>query len=136
MLKIIDIYSDEGIDLEKFKPKDTGFITLVELEIGIENQEGTELFRFNLCDKKGLLNFINEDTQFNNEGIVELGSYNIFVVKEYNYVLLIKRINELFEKIYADDKSWNQLAYELSEFFYWEYQNELTYRMISQMDKD
>lgn len=126
MLKIKDISSDEFTSLEDYTPPDSGFAILIEIEIGLDNNNRADLFRFTLCDEKGLVRFIiNNDSEYDKSGILSLKEFNIFVVKNYNYNELIARIEQILNKVYKPDKSWKEMAIELNCFFYWEYQNEI-----------
>ncbi len=114
----------ENIDLETYAPDKAGFSIVIELEIGTEGSTGADLFRFTLCDMKGVINTISRDTDYERKRFVSLNGYNMVVVKDYSYQVLLKMVDEILNSIDTSNKSWLQIARQLNRHFYWEYQDE------------
>lgn len=131
-LKVIDISCGiENIDLKNWKPDKEGFALGLEIEIGTEGSDACDLFRFTLCDVKGLMNTIYLDRDYSNNGFVSLNGYNMVVIKDYSYQELVRIIDEIFNSIDTSNKSWHQVARQLNRYFYWEYQNEEDDRLLA-----
>ena len=100
-----------------------GFFVNIELEIGEQGKNGSEVFSFNICDEKGLLRTVWKDSEFKDKQITSLSGYNIFVMKKYDLESLLRYIEGILNSI-PEDISWKQKGLLLSRYFYWEYLTE------------
>ena len=127
-IKIFNVEFDAFENNEDvYKVNDTadGFFLLVELELGLEGGNGSELFRFNICDLKGLNNRMKNEVSLLKDHCLMLNDYNIIIMKRYSYDSLLKKLNEIFEKAVENSENWNVIAKKLKKYFYWEYENEI-----------
>jgi hypothetical protein len=100
-----------------------GFFINIEMEIGEQNKNGSDIFSFNICDEKGLLRTIWQDPEFKEKQITNLSGYNVFVMKKYNFEALLKYIEDILKSI-PESLPWKQKGLLLSHYFYWEYLKE------------
>jgi len=112
--EIKNIFSpDIQESLELYKPeKDDNFGLLLEIDIGIENEEGADIFNIVLCTPKWVEEFYEKNDML-------LGLYHIFVF-EYNYEKLYKKLKEL---MCIEGKDWDEIATKLSYIGHWEFQD-------------
>ena len=100
-----------------------GFFINIEMEIGEQNKNGSDIFSFNICDEKGLLRTIWQDPEFKEKQITNLSGYNVFVMKKYDFEALLKYIEDILKSI-PESLPWKQKGLLLSHYFYWEYLKE------------
>jgi Immunity protein 8 len=123
-LVLDDIYEQE-IDLETYSPGDEGFMIVIEISIGLENQLGKDDFSFTLVDRIGFNKYIlNQDPSFNNNGITSIASYNLHVIDNYSFSKLIIGLRKILKSIDVDKDNWTYTAAQLNKYFYWEYERE------------
>lgn len=125
MAKLVlkSIEGEFGTSLMDMDLSQGGFFVNVELEIGEEGRNGSEVFNFTICDEKGLLRSVWQDSEFKDKQITSLSAYRIFVMKTYSLELLLKYIEEVFNRI-PEKLVWKQKAMMLNQYFNWEYYNE------------
>jgi len=112
--EIKNLYSpdiQETLDLYKPKKNDN-FGLLLEIDIGIENEEGADIFNIVLCTPKWFEEFYKKKDMV-------LGLHHIFVF-EYNYEKLYKKLKEL---MCIEGKDWHEIATKLSYIGHWEFQD-------------
>jgi hypothetical protein len=100
-----------------------GFFINIEMEIGEQNKNGSDIFSFNICDEKGLLRTIWQDPEFKEKQITNFSGYNVFVMKKYDFEALLKYIEDILKSI-PESLPWKQKGLLLSHYFYWEYLKE------------
>ena len=125
MAKLIlkSIEGEFGVYLMDMDLSEGGFFVNIELEIGEQGKNGSEVFSFNICDEKGLLRTVWKDSEFKDKQITSLSGYNIFVMKKYDLESLLRYIEGILNSI-PEDISWKQKGLLLSRYFYWEYLTE------------
>ena len=125
MAKLIlkSIEGEFGVSLMDMDLSEGGFFVNIELEIGEQGKNGSEVFSFNICDEKGLLRTVWKDSEFKDKQITSLSGYNIFVMKKYDLESLLRYIECILNSI-PEDISWKQKGLLLSRYFYWEYLTE------------
>ena len=125
MAKLIlkSIEGEFGVSLMDMDLSEGGFFVNIELEIGEQGKNGSEVFSFNICDEKGLLRTVWKDSEFKDKQITSLSGYNIFVMKKYDLESLLIYIEVILNSI-PEDISWKQKGLLLSRYFYWEYLTE------------
>jgi hypothetical protein len=125
MAKLIlkSIEGDLGVSLMDMDLSEGGFFVNIELEIGEQGKNGSEVFSFNICDEKGLLRTVWKDSEFKDKQITSLSGYNIFVMKKYDLESLLRYIEGILNSV-PEDISWKQKGLLLSRYFYWEYLTE------------
>ncbi len=125
MAKLIlkSIEGEFGVSLMDMDLSEGGFFVNIELEIGEQGKNGSEVFSFNICDEKGLLRTVWKDSEFKDKQITSLSGYNIFVMKKYDLESLLRYIEGILNSI-PEDISWKQKGLLLSRYFYWEYLTE------------
>ena len=125
MAKLIlkSIEGEFGVSLMDMDLSEGGFFVNIELEIGEQCKNGSEVFSFNICDEKGLLRTVWKDSEFKDKQITSLSGYNIFVMKKYDLESLLRYIEGILNSI-PEDISWKQKGLLLSRYFYWEYLTE------------
>ncbi len=103
--EIKSIFSpDIDMDLKEYKPiKLNDFGLLLEIDVGIENEKGADIFNIMLCSPQWLTE------NFQSEEIV-LGLHYI-IMFEYNYDKLYKKLQEL---MCIEGKDWDEIATKLS----------------------
>ena len=125
MIKIFNIEAD-GIDLKDLTIQDEGFAFGVEMNLGIDGNDGADLFRFTVCDFLGFQKYIlNEDADFIKNGICTLNNYNIIFIKKFDIDLLMEKLNYIFDEACQNPRNWKTIAHKLNKYFYWEYENEI-----------
>ena len=124
MSKLIlkSIEGEFGTSLMDIDARD-GFFINIEMEIGEQNKNGSDIFSFNICDEKGLLRTIWQDPEFKEKQITNLSGYNVFVMKKYDFEALLKYIEDILKSI-PESLPWKQKGLLLSHYFYWEYLKE------------
>jgi len=122
MAKLIlkSIEGEFGTSLMDVDLSEGGFFVNIELEIGEQGKNGSEVFSFNICDEKGLLRTIWKDSEFKEKQITNLSGYNVFVMKTYDLESLLKYIEGILTSI-PENIPWKQKGLLLSRYFYWEY---------------
>lgn len=100
-----------------------GYFLNIEMEIGEEGKNGSEVFSFNICDEKGLLRTVWQDPEFKEKQITNFSGYHVFVMKQYDLESLLHYINDILNSI-PENIPWKQKGLLLSRYFYWEYFNE------------
>jgi hypothetical protein len=125
MAKLIlkSIEGEFGVSLMDMDLSEGGFFVNIELEIGEQGKNGSEVFSFNICDEKGLLRTVWKDSEFKDKQITSLSGYNIFVMKKYDLESLLRYIEGILNSI-PEGISWKQKGLLLSRYFYWEYLTE------------
>ena len=125
MAKLIlkSIEGEFGVSLMDMDLSEGGFFVNIELEIGEQGKNGSEVFSFNICDEKGLLRTVWKDSEFKDKQMTSLSGYNIFVMKKYDLESLLRYIEGILNSI-PEDISWKQKGLLLSRYFYWEYLTE------------
>ena len=125
MAKLIlkSIEGEFGVFLMDMDLSEGGFFVNIELEIGEQGKNGSEVFSFNIFDEKGLLRTVWKDSEFKDKQITSLSGYNIFVMKKYDLESLLRYIEGILNSI-PEDISWKQKGLLLSRYFYWEYLTE------------
>ena len=125
MAKLIlkSIEGEFGVSLMDMDLSEGGFFVNIELEIGEQGKNCSEVFSFNICDEKGLLRTVWKDSEFKDKQITSLSGYNIFVMKKYDLESLLRYIEGILNSI-PEDISWKQKGLLLSRYFYWEYLTE------------
>jgi hypothetical protein len=122
---VIDEISSIDVDLETFYPGDNGFMIVVDLCIGIENEKGKDKFRFTLADKRGFeKSILGYDESFIKNGMTSLNNYHIHIIDSYSFPKLIKGLTEIMMKIDVDKHNWSYNAEQLYDYFNWEYHKE------------
>jgi hypothetical protein len=125
MAKLIlkSIEGEFGTSLMDMDLSEGGFFVNIELEIGEQGKNGSEVFSFNICDEKGLLRTIWQDPEFKDKEITSLSGYNVFVMKKYDLESLLRYIEGILNSV-PEGISWKQKGLLLSRYFYWEYLSE------------
>lgn len=99
--------------LEQFCPnKDDEFGILLELSIGLEGEEGADLFQIMVCTPKFLMG------KFGMNNIV-VGLHYLIVFK-YDYTMIYDKLKELF---CISGNNWSEISNKLSYYGHWEYQD-------------
>jgi len=121
MAKLIlkSIEGEFGASLMDMDLSEGGFFVNIELEIGEQGKNGADIFSFNICDEKGLLRTIWQDSEFKEKQITNLSGYNVFVMKTYDLESLLRYIEGILASI-PENISWKQKGLLLSHYFYWE----------------
>ena len=122
MSKLIlkSIQGEFGVSLMDMDLSEGGFFVTIEMEIGEQNRNGSEVFSLNICDEKGLLRTIWQDPEFKEKQITNLAGYNVFVMKNYDLETLLKYIEGILNQV-PEEISWKQKGLRLSQYFDWEY---------------
>lgn len=95
-----------------YQPEDISmFHFWVEISVGIESEEGEELFQVFICSQKWLEKKIKENTFF-------IGLYSI-IMYEYNYDILCSILNKLF---CIEGNNYEEISNKLSQIGLSEYQ--------------
>lgn len=125
MAKLIlkSIEGEFGTSLMDVDLSEGGFFLNIELEIGEQDKNGADIFSFNICDEKGLLRTIWQDSEFKEKQITNLSGYNVFVMKKYDLESLLKYIEGILNSI-PENIPWKQKGLLLSHYFYWEFSKE------------
>ena len=105
-IKAINVHSDIWGDT----PDD--FYVKLEVDIGIEGINGSDLFMFSVISPKYL------ETSFSNHEIL-LGK-GLLVTKDYNINAIENRINKILET--CSKETWEQTAIEISKYCRWEFE--------------
>lgn len=118
----IDFDSSENLEeIEKVQLKNNFFL-LVELELGLDGEKGSELFRFNVCDAEGLLNEIRNESKSNS--CLLLNDFNIILLESFKFDVLLYELSKIFEEVVTHTDDWKIIARRLNKYFYWEYEDE------------
>ena len=121
MAKLIlkSIEGEFGASLMDMDLSEGGFFVNIECEIGEQGKNGSEVFSFNICDEKGLLRTIWQDSEFKEKQITNLSGYNVFVMKTYDLESLLRYIDGILSSI-PENIPWKQKGLLLSRYFYWD----------------
>ena len=99
-------------DMKNFSPSHgDSFNLYVQAEIGPDNDNGSNIFGFNICNTK----WIDENLE---SAIFGKG---LIIVNNYNFEKIKEKIENLCSKIQED--TWNDLAIRISRYGQWEYED-------------
>jgi len=103
-----------NLSFESYSPENPdNFLLLVQAMIGPLGEKGEESFDFLVCTPKWLSNEL--------ENIDFLFGKAYLFVREYNYKVIRKTIEDLCDRTYGDN--WNVISQKLSRFGYWEFED-------------
>ncbi len=124
-LAVFDISSMDIDSLKTYSPPSDGFMIVIDLCIGKENEKGMDDFRFTLVDRNGLLKYIvDADSSFIKTGVTQINGYNIMIIDHYSYSKLESGIREILKSIDTKSNNWTYIASQLNCYLYWEYERE------------
>lgn len=104
-----------GLDcsLESYIPEEKdNFGVLLDIEVGIQDEEGSDVFYITLCTPKWLI-----ENQANDKIILGL---HYLIMFKYDYKILYDKLQELF---CIEGKDWEEIATKLSYIGHWEFQD-------------
>lgn len=113
--EIKDIYStDFNVDpLKSYQPKEIdNFGFLLDIELGIEDEIGADIFNIMICSPKWLIENHNKDE-------IILGLHYI-IMFEYDYQKLYKKLIEL---MCIEGKDWVEITAKLRYIGHWEFED-------------
>lgn len=123
VLKSFDSPDIKG-DFYKFYPDDPEkFCFLLELEIGIENEKGADLFGIVVVTPKWLLETYTNPL-FPKDKIL-IGRHYL-IVFEYNFEKIINFIKNYIENCAGD--SWDEIAEKIGRIGHWEFEDYQEYK--------
>jgi hypothetical protein len=103
--------SDIEQDLETYMPeKSDNFSLLLEIEVGIEGEEGADLFNITICTPKWIMENLSLDDSL-------VGLYHIIVLN-YNFKSLVQQLNQL---MCIQGLNWQEISKRLSYIGHWEF---------------
>ena len=108
------MYGSETFKYTKPKPRENFFKEL-EVDIGIEGQQGTDRFTISVCNEGGLLELIHRiHTRFD---FVEMS--HVLIFKRFDEEMIMGKIRSRVEKIAGKD--WDEIANQISTFMNYEF---------------
>ena len=107
-------FMTSDIDPETFWPdEEDDFGFYVQATIGPENEEGGDVFGFQVCTPKWLAN------EYGKESVIL--ARHIIIVFEYDFYAVRKKISDLCNKTLGND--WAEIAPKLARYGYWEFED-------------
>lgn len=108
VLKSIDIIS--GVSENEFKDPDIFFIR-IEVEIGLAESNGADVFSFDVCSPKWIENNVSDT----------LPGYGLLIMKDFDIRDVETWVRSVSE--FSFDCSWNEAAMKISKYLRWEFDN-------------
>ncbi len=101
-------------NLEKYVPDDPDLFDIaISLDIGIENEEGADIFQVSILTPKWLLMNCAK-----NEIFIPRHS---LIVQQYDYSNIVQKLNKICIK--CQGNSWEECSLKLSRYFQWEFED-------------
>ena len=109
-LKSIELYN---VNFEEFSPEiPDNFYQWIDIEIGIEGEQGTSIFSFCVCSPKWISHNCSK------EGFFWL---NALIMEQFNHKDIIDEINKILA--YCSRETWELSLSNLLKFFSWEFED-------------
>lgn len=132
IIKEIDYeFGNELDSFLSFKYEGKEFCIFIELEIGYENEEGSERFGSNVCNIEGLkqLYQIEKSNIKSDYGAQFLNSYNLLLMEEFDPQLILRKVEKVLQEAAEKSDNWSQAAMYLNQYFSWEYEEEFIFNV-------
>ncbi|MCC6612870.1 MAG: immunity 8 family protein [Anaerolineae bacterium] len=108
------VLSPDIPDLAQYSPTEQdNFGFLLQLLIGPENGDGMESLEVTVCTPKWL-------ATLHDSSEIIVGQHHL-IVFEYDYDLLMRRVNSLVAQ--CDGDTWNEVALKLTRIAKWEFED-------------
>jgi hypothetical protein len=79
-------------------------------------------FRCSVANQEGLNSFmLKHDKQYCEEGVLIFNNYNLLLIDNFSFKKLEQVITSICKNINTVNKKWNEIAKELSHYFWYEY---------------
>ena len=104
---------DISCPIEQFIPvKEDDFGLLLELSIGIENEDGADIFDIMLCTPKWIM------SNFGTNSIIV--GLHYLIVFNFNYLEIYNKLRDLFS---VTGDNWEEICQKLCYYGHWEFQD-------------
>ncbi|UOO82819.1 immunity 8 family protein [Uruburuella testudinis] len=109
-LRNINLYNE---NFEEFTPEIAdNFHQWIDLDIGIEGEQGSSIFSVCVCSPKWIAHNCRKEGFFWS---------NALVMEEFNHVIIKNEINKIL--LYSSKETWDLSLSNLLKFFSWEFED-------------